>query len=139
MLAGIVGNLIDRVRLGEVVDFIDLHWRTGTTGRHSMWRMRRSALVPVFWHWQMIKEERAEQNDMFPELFKIPGTEFTLNTYGFLQALSFVAGILLMARLAERDGISRQRAYDLGLWILAVVADRFEVVAGDHGVESLLS
>ncbi|MEY4167317.1 MAG: hypothetical protein RIR52_1141 [Acidobacteriota bacterium] len=56
---------------------------------------------------------------MFPELFKIPGTEFTLNTYGFLQALSFVAGILLMARLAERDGISRQRAYDLGLWILA--------------------
>ena len=56
---------------------------------------------------------------MFPELFKIPGTEFTLNTYGLLQALSFVAGILLMARLAERDGISRQRAYDLGLWILA--------------------
>lgn len=55
---------------------------------------------------------------MFPELFKIPGTELTLNTYGLLQALGFVAGILLMARLAERDGIGRQRAYDLGLWIL---------------------
>ncbi len=27
LLAGIVGNLIDRVRLGEVVDFIGLHWR----------------------------------------------------------------------------------------------------------------
>jgi signal peptidase II len=27
LLAGIVGNLIDRVRLGEVVDFIELHWR----------------------------------------------------------------------------------------------------------------
>ncbi|MGE0128545.1 MAG: signal peptidase II [Blastocatellales bacterium] len=27
LLAGIVGNMIDRVRLGEVVDFIDLHWR----------------------------------------------------------------------------------------------------------------
>lgn len=26
LLAGIVGNLIDRVRLGEVVDFIDFHW-----------------------------------------------------------------------------------------------------------------
>ncbi len=26
LLAGIVGNLIDRVRLGEVVDFIDWHW-----------------------------------------------------------------------------------------------------------------
>jgi signal peptidase II len=27
LMAGIVGNLIDRVRLGEVVDFIELHWR----------------------------------------------------------------------------------------------------------------
>ena len=26
LFAGIVGNLIDRVRLGEVVDFIDFHW-----------------------------------------------------------------------------------------------------------------
>ena len=26
LLAGIVGNLIDRVQLGEVVDFIDFHW-----------------------------------------------------------------------------------------------------------------
>ncbi|MFZ4795005.1 MAG: signal peptidase II [Blastocatellia bacterium] len=26
MLAGIIGNMIDRIRLGEVVDFIDLHW-----------------------------------------------------------------------------------------------------------------
>lgn len=56
---------------------------------------------------------------MFPELFKIPGTEFILNTYGFLQAISFIVALLLMARLAERDGLNRQRAYDLGLWILA--------------------
>ena len=27
LLSGIVGNLIDRVRLGEVVDFIEFHWR----------------------------------------------------------------------------------------------------------------
>lgn len=26
LLSGIVGNLIDRVRLGEVVDFLDFHW-----------------------------------------------------------------------------------------------------------------
>jgi len=56
---------------------------------------------------------------MFPELFKIPGTEFTLNTYGFLQAISFIVALFLMARLAERDGLNKQRAYDLGLWILA--------------------
>ncbi|MFN0086368.1 MAG: signal peptidase II [Blastocatellia bacterium] len=27
LLSGIIGNLIDRIRLGEVVDFIELHWR----------------------------------------------------------------------------------------------------------------
>ncbi|MDX2031203.1 MAG: signal peptidase II [Blastocatellia bacterium] len=27
LLAGIVGNMIDRIRLGEVVDFIEVHWR----------------------------------------------------------------------------------------------------------------
>lgn len=26
LLAGIIGNLIDRVRMGEVVDFLDFHW-----------------------------------------------------------------------------------------------------------------
>src|SRR5262249_43402952 len=27
LMAGILGNMIDRVRVGEVVDFIELHWR----------------------------------------------------------------------------------------------------------------
>jgi len=26
VLAGAIGNLIDRIRLGEVIDFIDVHW-----------------------------------------------------------------------------------------------------------------
>lgn len=26
IMAGAIGNLIDRIRLGEVIDFIDLHW-----------------------------------------------------------------------------------------------------------------
>ncbi len=26
VLGGAIGNLIDRFRLGEVIDFIDLHW-----------------------------------------------------------------------------------------------------------------
>ena len=56
---------------------------------------------------------------MFPELFKIPYTNFSFNTYGFLLAVAFVAGLLLMARLAARDGMDRQKVYDLGLWVLA--------------------
>lgn len=56
---------------------------------------------------------------MFPELFKIPYLNFTLNTYGLLLALSFIVGLYVMARLAERDGLDRNRVYDLGLWVLA--------------------
>src|SRR5262245_5511826 len=56
---------------------------------------------------------------MFPELFKIPGTDFSFNTYGFLLAVAFLAGLLLMARLAARDGLDKQKVFDLGLWVLA--------------------
>jgi phosphatidylglycerol---prolipoprotein diacylglyceryl transferase len=56
---------------------------------------------------------------MFPELFKIPYTNFGFNTYGFLLAVAFVAGLLLMARLAARDSLDKQKVYDLGLWVLA--------------------
>jgi phosphatidylglycerol:prolipoprotein diacylglycerol transferase len=56
---------------------------------------------------------------MFPELFKIPYTNFSFNTYGFLLALAFVIGLLIMGRLAARDGLDKQKVYDLGLWVLA--------------------
>jgi phosphatidylglycerol---prolipoprotein diacylglyceryl transferase len=56
---------------------------------------------------------------MFPELFKIPYTSFSINTYGFLLAVAFLLGLLLMARLAARDGLGKQRVIDLGLWVLA--------------------
>ena len=56
---------------------------------------------------------------MFPELFKIPFLNFTLNTYGLLLAVSFIVGLYVMARLAEKDGLDRNRVYDLGLWVLA--------------------
>lgn len=56
---------------------------------------------------------------MFPELFKIPYLNFTFNTYGLLLALAFIVGLYVMARLAERDGLDKQKVYDLGLWVLA--------------------
>ncbi len=56
---------------------------------------------------------------MFPELFKLPFTSFVLNTYGLLLAISFLVGLLVMSKLAERDGLDRQKVYDLGLWVLA--------------------
>ena len=56
---------------------------------------------------------------MFPELFRIPYLNFTLNTYGVLLAIAFLTGLYCMARLAERDGLDKNRVYDLGLWVLA--------------------
>ncbi len=56
---------------------------------------------------------------MWPELFKIPGTDFPVATYGVLVALGFVLALWLIARVAERDGLPKNRVYDLGLYVLA--------------------
>jgi phosphatidylglycerol:prolipoprotein diacylglycerol transferase len=53
---------------------------------------------------------------MFPELFRIFG--FPINTYGVFLALAFLGGILVATRLAHRDGLPRERIYDLCLWML---------------------
>jgi phosphatidylglycerol---prolipoprotein diacylglyceryl transferase len=56
---------------------------------------------------------------MFPDLFKIPFLNFTLNSYGLLLAIAFITGLFVMSRLAQRDGLPQERMYDLGLWVLA--------------------
>lgn len=53
---------------------------------------------------------------MYPELFRIFG--FPINTYGVFLALAFLAAILLTVKLGERDGLPRDRIYDLSLWML---------------------
>jgi len=53
---------------------------------------------------------------MYPELFRIGN--FPINTYGVLLALAFLSALLIAARLAARDGLPRERIYDLGLWML---------------------
>lgn len=53
---------------------------------------------------------------MYPELFRIGN--FPINTYGLLLALAFLAALLVAAKLAARDGLPRERVYDLGLWML---------------------
>ena len=55
---------------------------------------------------------------MFPELFKIPGIDFTVNTYGALIAVAFLAGLFVMGRQAAQDSLDKNRVYDLGLWVL---------------------
>jgi phosphatidylglycerol:prolipoprotein diacylglycerol transferase len=53
---------------------------------------------------------------MYPELFRIGN--FPINTYGVFLALAFLCAILITVRLAERDGLPREKIYDLSLWML---------------------
>lgn len=53
---------------------------------------------------------------MYPELFRIGN--FPINTYGVFLALAFLCAILITVRLASRDGLPREKIYDLCLWML---------------------
>lgn len=53
---------------------------------------------------------------MYPELFRIGN--FPINTYGLLLAAGMLLALFVASRLAARDGLPRERIYDLGLWTL---------------------
>ncbi|MGC2234633.1 MAG: prolipoprotein diacylglyceryl transferase [Pyrinomonadaceae bacterium] len=53
---------------------------------------------------------------MYPELFRIGN--FPINTYGVMLALGMLFALFVASRLAARDGLPRERIYDLGLWTL---------------------
>ena len=53
---------------------------------------------------------------MYPEIFRIG--EFPITSYGLWLALGMLAGLYAVSRLAARDGLPRERIYDLGLWAL---------------------
>ena len=53
---------------------------------------------------------------MYPVLFRIG--DFPVNTYGVFLALAFLSAILVTVKLAERDGLPKQKIYDLSLWML---------------------
>ncbi len=53
---------------------------------------------------------------MYPELFRIGN--FPINTYGVLLAIGMLLALFVASRLGARDGLPRERIYDLGLWTL---------------------
>jgi phosphatidylglycerol:prolipoprotein diacylglycerol transferase len=53
---------------------------------------------------------------MYPVLFRIGS--FPVNTYGVFLALAFLCAIFVTVRLATRDGLPKERIYDLCLWLL---------------------
>jgi phosphatidylglycerol:prolipoprotein diacylglycerol transferase len=53
---------------------------------------------------------------MHPILFRVGN--FPVNTYGVFLALAFLAAIFVTVRLAQRDGLPKEKIYDLCLWLL---------------------
>ncbi len=53
---------------------------------------------------------------MYPELFRIGS--FPINTYGVFLAVAFLCAILIAVKLAARDGLPKEKIYDLCLWML---------------------
>lgn len=53
---------------------------------------------------------------MYPELFRIG--DFPINTYGVLLAIGLMLALFTASKLAARDGLPRERIYDLGLWTI---------------------
>src|SRR5882672_2229529 len=53
---------------------------------------------------------------MYPILFRI--LNFPINTYGVFLALAFLGAVFVTVKLAGRDGLPRERIYDLCLWLL---------------------
>lgn len=62
---------------------------------------------------------------MYPELFRIGS--FPVNTYGVFLAVAFLTAILVTVKLAARDGLPREKIYDLCLWMLlaSLVGSKF--------------
>src|ERR1041384_2753999 len=53
---------------------------------------------------------------MYPLLFRL--WNFPVNTYGVFLALAFLGAIYVTVKLGVRDGLQREKLYDLCLWLL---------------------
>src|SRR2546430_10820205 len=53
---------------------------------------------------------------MYPIRFRV--WNFPVNTYGVFLALAFLGAIFVTVKLGVRDGLPRERLYDLCLWLL---------------------
>ena len=70
---------------------------------------------------------------MFPRLLELG--PITLHTYGLLLATAYLTSIGLTSRLAEKEGVTANRVWDLGLVVIisALVGAKLLLVLTDLG------
>ncbi len=69
---------------------------------------------------------------MFPKLISVHG--FTLPTYGVLVATGFIAGLLVAIHLAQREGLNKEKVYNLGIYIAlaGMLGSKLFLLIQDH-------
>lgn len=55
---------------------------------------------------------------MYPEIYTIPGTEFTISSFGVMLALAFLIGAWVAARRMEEEGLDPELAWNLLLYVM---------------------
>lgn len=55
---------------------------------------------------------------MLPEVFRIPGLDIPILTYGLLLTIAFIVALWITTRLAANDGIPKNRVYDLAVYTI---------------------
>lgn len=72
---------------------------------------------------------------MYPELFRI--YTFPVTTYGIFLAVGMLLALFATSRLAARDGLPKDRIYDLGLWVLVggLVGSKILMILVEPGVQ----
>ena len=53
---------------------------------------------------------------MFREIFHVHS--FTLTSYGLMQAVAFIAGIIVLFFMSKKEKIDKDRLYDMAIWII---------------------
>ncbi|MEK6321563.1 MAG: prolipoprotein diacylglyceryl transferase [Acidobacteriota bacterium] len=55
---------------------------------------------------------------MLPEVFRVPGLDIPILTYGLLLTIAFMGALWITTRLAANDGIPKNRVYDLAVYTI---------------------
>ncbi|HEY6928475.1 MAG TPA: prolipoprotein diacylglyceryl transferase, partial [Thermoanaerobaculia bacterium] len=120
ILGGAVGNLLDRVRFGYVVDFLDFfvsghHWPAFNVADSAIcvgvgmlsWTCSAATRSPG---------PRLPPSNVLPRLLHIGS--FSLPTYGVLVATAYLVAIWLLNRKAQAEGLPKEKILDLSLYVL---------------------
>jgi len=120
ILGGAIGNLIDRGRLGYVVDFLDLYWRNHHWPTFNVADV--GITVGVFLLLiDMVFPRRSP--GMHPVLLQIGSLK--VYSYGVFVAIGFLSALWVSGREIARQGLDREKFLDMGFWVvLSAIAGR---------------